>query len=106
LHILLFFYFLFLKPSFAASGLQSFSAMRSLALLARGFSAISRSLGTTGLLVRILIAGVRPHRHTGKFGGQTQLSAFSLKNRFTMRSSPEWNVMIASRPPASNRSTA
>ena len=56
--------------------------------------------------VMIFTLGFLPHTQTGKFGGQVQPRAMSWSVRLTMRSSKEWNVMTASRPPGFSPSTA
>ena len=83
-----------------------FSATRSLALRALGFSSSSVSPDTMGFRVRIRTFGFFPHTHTGKLGGQVQPLARSCIVRLTMRSSREWKVMTASRPPGRRLSTA
>ncbi len=88
-------------PCAPALRAYSFSAVRSLALRARGFSSSSRSVGRMGFLFTSLMSGVRPHTHTGKSGGQMQPRAKSASPLLTMRSSSEWKVMTASRPPCS-----
>ena len=50
----------------------SFSATRSLALRARGFSASSLFPAVMGFLPTSLTRGFLPHTHTGKSGGQVQ----------------------------------
>src|SRR3989344_6254461 len=69
--------------------IYSFSILRSLALLLRGFFWTSASLGRIGFFVSILIMGVRPQRQRGNEGGQTQPVTLSLKHCFTNLSSPE-----------------
>jgi len=41
---------------------------------------------------------VAPQAQTGKSGGHVQPCSSSRRNRFTIRSSSEWNEMTASRP--------
>ena len=53
-----------------------------------------------------LTFGFLPQTHTGKLGGQVQPLAASAIAVFTMRSSREWKVMIASLPPGFSRSIA
>ena len=59
-----------------------------------------------GFFVRISIFGLLPQTQTGKFGGQVQPFAASAIAFFTIRSSREWNVMTASRPPGLKHATA
>ena len=54
-----------------------FSATRSFALRALGFSASSSSPETMGLRVMSFTLGFLPHTQTGKFGGQVQPRAIS-----------------------------
>ena len=51
-------------------------------------------------------SGVFPHTHTGKSGGQVHPLANSARSVFTIRSSNEWKVITASRPPLLRRGTA
>ena len=44
-----------------------------------------------------------PHTHTGKSGGQVQPLAKAAKPVLTIRSSREWKVITASRPPRFSR---
>ena len=87
-----------------------FSAMRSLALLARGFSSVSFSPGLIGLPVTLTMSAFLPHTQTGKSFGQVQGSALLLKISLTILSSSEWKVMMQSLPPglrtSRNSSTA
>lgn len=68
----------------------NFSATLSLALLARGFPAISSAVGTAGLFVMIRSTGTCPHVQTGRPGGQTHPVACEANTCFTIRSSSEW----------------
>ena len=52
-----------------------------------------------GFLVTTLPIGFPPHWHTGNSGGHLQPVDKSLKVCFTIRSSKEWNVMMAILPP-------
>src|SRR5215211_6751725 len=72
-------------------------AARSLADALRGFSSTSRPEGarTAPRLKR----GFAPQTHTGRSGGQTHRPSRPEMNRFTRRSSPEWNVITTSLPP-------
>ena len=66
------------------------SAARRRALLARGFSAISASVGVSDGLVTSRSRGERPQTQTGSSGGQMQPLRSASRNRFTIRSSSEW----------------
>src|SRR5919107_5434396 len=80
-------------------------AARSLADALRGFSSISRREGVRTAARRK--TGFAPQTHTGSSGGQTHRPSRPEMNRFTRRSSPEWNVMTTSLPPGvSSRSEA
>src|SRR5215212_2542997 len=80
-------------------------AARSLAEALRGFSSTSRAEGVRTAPRRK--TGLAPQTHTGSSGGQTHRPSRPEMNRFTRRSSPEWNVMTTSRPPgARSRSAA
>src|ERR687890_1608435 len=80
-------------------------AARSLADALRGFSSISRGEGVRTAARRK--TGFAPQTHTGSSGGQTHRPSRPEMNRFTRRSSPEWNVMTTSLPPGvSSRSEA
>src|SRR5215203_6602645 len=80
-------------------------AARSLAEALRGFSSISRREGVRTSPLRN--TGFAPQTHTGSSGGQTHRPSRPEMNRFTRRSSPEWNVMTTSLPPGvSSRSEA
>src|SRR5215218_2778300 len=72
-------------------------AARSLAEALRGFSSISRREGVR--TSRLRNTGLAPQTHTGSSGGQTHRPSRPEMNRFTRRSSPEWNVMTTSLPP-------
>ena len=71
----------------------------SFALLARKFSASSSPRGIITFLEIIFTRGVCPQIHIGKSFGQMHPLAFSRNISLTIRSSNEWNEMIASRPP-------
>src|SRR5215211_7076117 len=72
-------------------------AERSLADALRGFSSTSRPEGVRTAPRRK--TGFAPQTHTGSSGGQTHRPSRPEMNRFTRRSSPEWNVMTTSLPP-------
>ena len=59
-----------------------------------------------GLRVRISTWGFRPQTHTGNSGGQMQPLAAAAMAFFTIRSSSEWKVITASRPPGFSRGMA
>src|SRR4029078_8486283 len=65
------------------------SAARRRALLARGFSAISASVGVSDGRVTRRRRGDRPQTQTGSSGGQMQPLRSASRNLFTMRSSSE-----------------
>ena len=50
--------------------------------------------------------GSFPHTQTGKSGGQVQPCASARKNRLTIRSSSEWKLITAIRPPGASISSA
>ena len=77
----------------------NFSAVRSFALFALGFSAHSTALAICGFPIS-RSSGVCPQTQTGVCGGQMHPCANRLSVFLTMRSSSEWNVMTASLPPA------
>ena len=52
-----------------------------------------------GFLLTSFTLGVFPQTHTGNSGGQVQPLAAEAMAFFTIRSSSEWKVMIASLPP-------
>ena len=56
-----------------------------------------------GLRVMSRTSGVLPHTHTGKSGGQVQPRACFAKHCLTTRSSSEWKVITARRPPGRSR---
>src|SRR5215208_1522853 len=86
-------------------GERSLVPARSLAEALRGFSSISRREGVRTSPLRN--TGFAPQTHTGSSGGQTHRPSRPEMNRFTRRSSPEWNVMTTSLPPGvSSRSEA
>src|SRR5919107_839463 len=72
-------------------------AERSLADALRGFSSTSRPEGVRTAPRRK--TGFAPQTHTGRSGGQTHRPSRPEMNRFTRRSSPEWNVITTSLPP-------
>ena len=80
------------------SDLSSFRAARSRADFARGLTATSSGEAVTDLRVRSSASGVRPQAHTGRSGGQMHPWARAARNRFTRRSSREWNEIPANRP--------
>src|SRR5215211_1510978 len=85
----------------STGGSAVFIAARSLADALRGFSSTSGAEG-----VRIAPrrkTGFAPQTHTGSSGGQTHRPSRPEMNRFTRRSSPEWNVMTTSLPPGVSR---
>ena len=86
--------------------IYTFSQTRSLALLALGFISSSSSPDTMGLRLISLTFGCFPQTHTGKLGGQVQPFAASAMPVLTIRSSKEWKVIIARRPPGFRHSTA
>src|SRR5215207_6683756 len=91
--------------SASTGGSVALIAARSLAEALRGFSSISRLEGVRTSPLRN--TGFAPQTHTGSSGGQTHRPSRPEMNRFTRRSSPEWNVMTTSLPPgASSRSEA
>ena len=59
-----------------------------------------------GFLVTIFTCGFFPQTHMGKFLGQVQPDASSVKVCFTIRSSKEWKVIIAILPPGFSMLTA
>ena len=79
---------------------------RSFADVEREFSFCSRSDATIGWRVRTTAEGFLPQIHTGADFGQVQGFSNVRNAFFTIRSSSEWNVMIASRPPGFSRSCA
>src|SRR5829696_8209047 len=80
-------------------------AARSLADALRGFSSTSRPEGVRTAPRRKTVFAQQTH--TGSSGGQTHRPSRPEMNRFTRRSSPEWNVMTTSLPPGvSSRSEA
>jgi hypothetical protein len=76
-----------------------FSATRSLALCAREFILSSSLDDVIGFLDMIFTDGFLPQMHTGKSLGQVQGFAREAKVCFVMRSSSEWKVITARRPP-------
>src|SRR5215217_769365 len=81
----------------SAGGSAVLIAARSLADALRGFSSTSRTEGVRTAPRRKM--GFAPQTHTGSSGGQTHRPSRPEMNRFTRRSSPEWNVMTTSLPP-------
>ena len=59
-----------------------------------------------GFFVMSLAVGLCPQTHTGKSGGQMQPLAMSANFCLTIRSSSEWKVMMANRPPGARQSKA
>src|SRR5665647_1740594 len=74
-------------------------ATRNLADLLRGLASTSCARGVTGRRVSTRNVGSWPHTHWGRPGGQMQPAACPLKNSFTIRSSSEWKLIPARRPP-------
>src|SRR5712691_1767115 len=64
-----------------------------------GFAAVSAPLGRTALREVERSSGVFPHTQTGKSGGHSQPRSRSRMKRLTIRSSREWKLITASRPP-------
>src|SRR6266853_4232588 len=79
------------------SGLVSFSAMRSTALLARGFLLTSSAPGLAGRPMTRSFAGGRSRALTGRRSGSVGRAAPRMKF-FTMRSSSEWKLITTRRP--------
>src|SRR5207344_2893704 len=77
----------------------TFMAARSFAEAARGLASSSRAPGRTGLRVRSRRTGSLPQTQIGNSGGHVQPRACSRTNCFTIRSSSEWKLMTAMRPP-------
>src|SRR4051794_17052455 len=73
-------------------------AARRRADAARGVWAISSGEGVTPPRASSAASALRPQAHTGRSGGHTQPFARSARNRFTRRSSREWNEIPANRP--------
>ena len=59
-----------------------------------------------GFRVRTVTRGLFPQTQTGNSGGQVQPFAAACIAVLTMRSSSEWNVMTANRPPGLRQSIA
>ena len=72
--------------------------MRNLALFERELCASSSAVACFGLPSK-RISGLWWQTQTGSSDGQMQPRAISLSVCFAMRSSSEWKVMIAMRPP-------
>ena len=85
---------------------QVFTATRSRADEARGFSAVSAGEGLTALRVASRSDGSLPHTQIGRSGGHVQPRASAAKKRLTILSSSEWKLMTAIRPPGRSRRTA
>src|SRR5439155_15794662 len=83
----------------AAATFQSLSATRRRADRARGFAATSASEGRTGCRVMTRRVARWPQVQTGCWGGQMQSLDSTLKNDLTKRSSREWKLIVAIRPP-------
>ena len=64
-----------------------------------GFAAVSAALGRIAFRDVERSSGVLPHTHTGKSGGQSHPRSRSRMKRLTIRSSSEWKLITASRPP-------
>ena len=84
----------------------SFSAQRNLAQWDLEFAFISSSDGRIGFLLRSRIFALLPHTHTGKLGGHVHPEDREANVCFVIRSSKEWNVITAARPPGLSRRTA
>src|SRR6266508_4757271 len=84
------------SPLLAGSS-YNFSTTRSFALRDRGFRFTSSSEAVTGRPVRMFTISFAPHAHTGKPGGHVHSPFNRRKARLTMRSSSEWNEMMAMR---------
>src|SRR6185312_11512290 len=78
---------------------QIFSATRSRAERARGLALTSASEGRTARRVTRRRVARWPQVQTGCWGGQVQSVDSTLKNDFTKRSSSEWKLIVAIRPP-------
>src|SRR5216684_28060 len=65
----------------------------------RGLAAVSAALGRIAFREVERSSGVLPHTQTGKSGGQSQPRSRSRMKRLTIRSSSEWQLITASRPP-------
>src|ERR1700694_2481975 len=78
---------------------QILSATLSRAERARGLAVNSASDGRTGRRVTMRRVARWPQVQTGCWGGQIQSLDSTLKNDFTKRSSSEWKLIVAIRPP-------
>src|SRR5437660_12923293 len=78
---------------------QIFSATLNRADRARGLAATSASEGRTGRRVTMRRVARWPQVQTGCWGGQMQSFDSTRKNDFTKRSSNEWKLIVAIRPP-------
>src|SRR5216684_7991232 len=78
---------------------QIFSATRNRAERARGLAVTSASDGRTGRRVTMRRVARWPQVQTGCWGGQIQSLDSTLKNDLTKRSSREWKLIVAIRPP-------
>src|SRR5690606_1530117 len=85
---------------------HSFIATLSFALLDLGFLPTSSAEGRTGLRVSILSSGFFPHMHAGNDGGHSHGFSRLWNSVFTILSSSEWKVIIASLPPGLSSDTA
>src|SRR5207247_4078451 len=81
------------------AGVGSLSATRRRADRARGLAATSASEGRTGCRVMTRRVARWPQVQTGCWGGQMQSLDSTLKNDLTKRSSREWKLIVAIRPP-------
>jgi len=82
------------------------SVAGSFALCERELTANSSVEGRIGFFVKMFTFGLLPHTQTGKFLGQVQPPVKEAKVCLTIRSSSEWKVMMAMRPPLFKRDTA
>src|SRR5713101_7199472 len=78
---------------------QIFSATRNRAERARGLAVTSASDGRMGRRVTMRRVARWPQVQTGCWGEQIQSLDSTLKNDFTKRSSSEWKLIVAIRPP-------
>src|ERR671933_2816725 len=85
---------------------STFLAVRSRADEARGFAASSAGVGRIAFRWSARRLGSWPQTQTGKSGGQTQPRSSRRRNRFTIRSSSEWKLITARRPPGRRSSSA
>src|SRR5262249_20107371 len=85
---------------------QTLTAALRRADAARGLFESSRWLGRIARRGVARSTGSRPQTQTGKSGGQVQPRSWSRTNCLTIRSSSEWKLITASRPPGFSSSTA